>query len=439
MSSQKRKQKQNSHHGCRRCKQRSVKCDEKRPACSHCIKRQEICHYAASGPWIWTQQSMQIAHASSLKTSAAAASKSDPTLNLHPPDPMTRPANHQDPRLMVSLPPSPPLINTSLHHHPLFLNWTTSTCHSIARTPIDRRIWQTVIPQQALRCPYLLHGLLAISSLHLALQQPISPTQHHHTSSLITAAEHHQSAAITLLMQALPSTTNRKTTTFALSCLLIGFAFAFPLATAKPTSPGHPTIKHNQNHNPNPLDDLLNIFTHIRKMMAFSTPTIPHLRTTEMGDLLHLRLNHNDPNLPPALSQPSHQAITTLLQHLHNSSPTSSNSEEYPIYQTTITHLAHLLAERDDDTPRDLVSASFLWICSLPTGFLDLLRRRRPLALVILAHYCVVLHALRQRWWIAGWGRQVFQTVYDILEGEEEEWRVTLGWACREIEEGGRK
>ncbi|RAH76741.1 hypothetical protein BO86DRAFT_324872 [Aspergillus japonicus CBS 114.51] len=339
---------------------------------------------------------------------------------------------------MLSLPPSPPPINTSPQHHPLFLNWTTSTCHSIARTPIDRRIWQTVIPQQALGCPYLLHGLLAISSLHLALQQPISPTQRHRKSSLITAAEHHQSAAITLLTQALPSTTNNKTTTFALSCLLIGFAFAFPLATAEPTSPGHPSINHNPH--PDPLDDLLNIFTHIHKMMAFSTPTIPHLRTTEMGDLLHLRLNHNDPNLLPTLSQPSHQAITTLLQHLHNSSPTSSNSEEYPIYQTAIAHLAHLLAERDDDNdPKDLVSASFLWICALPTGFLELLRRRRPLALAILAHYCVVLHALRQRWWIAGWGRRVFQTVDGILEEEGEEWRVALEWACRQIEGAGRK
>ncbi|PYI27934.1 hypothetical protein BP00DRAFT_278238 [Aspergillus indologenus CBS 114.80] len=180
MSSQTRKQKQKSHHGCRRCKQRSVKvrliadqprclkialrllfhdhivyCDEKRPDCSNCIRRQEICHYAASGPWIWTQQSIHVAHASPLTTSAAAAaaaavvsSKPGPTLNQHPPNPKTRPANHyQDPRLMLSLLLSPPPINTSLQHHPLFLNWTTSTCHSIARTPIDRRIWQTVILQ----------------------------------------------------------------------------------------------------------------------------------------------------------------------------------------------------------------------------------------------------------------------------------------------------
>ncbi|RAH73935.1 Zn(II)2Cys6 transcription factor domain-containing protein [Aspergillus aculeatinus CBS 121060] len=435
MGGQKREQKKKSHHGCLRCKQRS--CDEKRPDCSNCIKRQEICHYAASGPWLWTQPSIHVAHANR----TASASTRGPALHRQPPNPMSRPAKgtHQDPLLMTTIPPSFPPIKTSPHHHPLLLNWTTSTCHSIARTPIDGRIWQTVIPQQALRCPQLFHGLLAVSSLHLALQQStLAPSQDHQKSSLITAAEHHQSAAITLLTQALPiSTDTDKTTTFALSCLLVGFAFAFPLAVT-------------QDHRQNALDDLLNIFTHIHKMMAFSTPTIPHLRTSEMGDLLHL--DHDDNtntlknHLPPNLSPSSRQAITIILQHLNHSltrSSTSSSREyssgEHLIYLTTITHLGHLLAEHDDTdptTPKDLVSASFLWICSLPTGFLDLLRHRRPLALVILAHYCVVLHALRHRWWIAGWGRQVLQTVCDILkaEGEEEEWKVALRWVWGEIE-----
>src|SRR3569833_3256027 len=30
-------------HGCRRCRQRRVRCDEGRPACQRCIKRDEVC------------------------------------------------------------------------------------------------------------------------------------------------------------------------------------------------------------------------------------------------------------------------------------------------------------------------------------------------------------------------------------------------------------
>lgn len=54
-------------------------------------------------------------------------------------------------------------------HLKLLLNWTTSTCYSISRSDTDFRVWQSVIPEQALSCPHLLHGIFAVSSLHLAL------------------------------------------------------------------------------------------------------------------------------------------------------------------------------------------------------------------------------------------------------------------------------
>lgn len=55
------------------------------------------------------------------------------------------------------------------------------------------------------------------------------------------------------------------------------------------------------------------------------------------------------------------------------------------------------------------------WILRIPPEYLDLLQDRKPLALIILAHYCVVMYHLRKRWWMGDWGVRVLQEICDLL------------------------
>ncbi|BCS27251.1 Zn(II)2Cys6 transcription factor domain-containing protein [Aspergillus puulaauensis] len=163
-----------SHHGCSECKRRSVKCDEKRPQCSSCENRRTACHYATSGPFFWVNND-----------------------NNHGSSTPEKPPQEQEINQTITQGPTPSS-QFNIPHLRLLLNWATSTCHSIARAHADAKVWQDVIPQQALTCPYLLHGIFAVSALHMALSSP-STSNPRNNSNCIGSEQHQQREKQTML------------------------------------------------------------------------------------------------------------------------------------------------------------------------------------------------------------------------------------------------
>ena len=62
--------------------------------------------------------------------------------------------------------------------------------------------------------------------------------------------------------------------------------------------------------------------------------------------------------------------------------------------------------------------------------FAQLIKRRLPQALIILAHYCVLLDTIDNRWWIHGWSTGVLQ---DTLGSLDEQWRQWIQWPVQSI------
>jgi hypothetical protein len=58
-------------------------------------------------------------------------------------------------------------------------------------------------------------------------------------------------------------------------------------------------------------------------------------------------------------------------------------------------------------------------------AFASLVKRRIPQALIILAHYCVMLDILDDKWWISGWARRVLQ---DVLSSMNERFQQWIQW-----------
>lgn len=63
------------------------------------------------------------------------------------------------------------------------------------------------------------------------------------------------------------------------------------------------------------------------------------------------------------------------------------------------------------DTDRENPHIALQWAHTLPKEFVDLLLQRRNFALVIVGYYCIVLDALKDVWWLSGWGRDLFGVV----------------------------
>ncbi|KAF9884995.1 hypothetical protein FE257_000818 [Aspergillus nanangensis] len=289
-------------------------------------------------------------------------------------------------------------------HLRLLQNWTSSTCHTISRNDTDSSVWENIIPQQALSHPYLFHGIFAISALHLAVSEK---QDNDGRKKLITVAEYHQSKAITSLTRIIGNMQlSQLNASFALSTLLVGFAFAFPLA-----------VTQHAKDASNPLEEMIELAMFIRKTMDFSAPMMESIQAGEMGQILHID------EAQWGLTDSSRLAIMALyeLNMVH-----SSCHENFEVFTDTLNHLEKLLANLDSGG--DLVSASFMWICEVPAEFFWLVRGRDPVALVILAHYSVILHRLRDRWWVSSWGQRVLMGILDILSAD---WKPSIDWALK--------
>jgi len=63
-------------------------------------------------------------------------------------------------------------------------------------------------------------------------------------------------------------------------------------------------------------------------------------------------------------------------------------------------------------------------------AFAQLIKRRVPQAMVILAYYCVLLDVLNSRWWIRGWSTRVLR---DVVGSLDEQWRQWIEWPVESV------
>ncbi|EAL89294.1 Zn(II)2Cys6 transcription factor domain-containing protein [Aspergillus fumigatus Af293] len=125
-----------SHHGCTQCKGRQIKCDEVRPICGSCRRKQLPCNFQSFAPQTSPQPSI-----------------ADAILG------------HRDSFVL-------PLLDLELLHH-----WHTVTGNYLADAKPLQDVIPTVMPQEGLANPFLMHSILAVSALHRAHSAPLSHRQ----------------------------------------------------------------------------------------------------------------------------------------------------------------------------------------------------------------------------------------------------------------------
>ena len=177
-----------SHQGidCRRPlirtgKTRKVKCDEKRPECTRCQVRKEVCSLS---------ESIDItSHAPSGFPPATAMSNTSVTTNTSPQSSgsqfYTPPEDKQTPvssasssspmslRTVVTSPALPVSTYPDINRLPpsfrfYFEHFITTTAPTLSFTEDGLRVWRDYVPDLALRNQYLLHVLVEISACHKA-------------------------------------------------------------------------------------------------------------------------------------------------------------------------------------------------------------------------------------------------------------------------------
>ncbi|PGH27221.1 hypothetical protein AJ80_01178 [Polytolypa hystricis UAMH7299] len=171
--------------GCGQCRKRRIKCDEKHPVCDRCRKRGLDCSFLFLAP---TTRLPTPITTSAAPTSTAATPKtpyevqvfrcspSSALEKLPRPVPQIPDLNSLTKTDLPKLPPHVPFNDpwkmcrdrASPYDRILLNHYQYTTCLTLAADEPGKAAWQIYVPQFASEYNFLVHGILAVSSLHLA-------------------------------------------------------------------------------------------------------------------------------------------------------------------------------------------------------------------------------------------------------------------------------
>ncbi|KAJ5580212.1 uncharacterized protein N7459_006197 [Penicillium hispanicum] len=390
-----------SRHGCVECKRRRVKCDEARPTCSNCAKRHAECEYGSSSSLLWANEEPLARHSS-------RASGSD---SGHPSDSVLGSPVAADSLGLLgglsagsatSTAPAPAL---NLHDLELMMQWCNFTHLTLSRNERTETVWRKRVPEEALSHPFLMHGILALSALHLARTGPDKSQR----ASYLNRAVSHQNQALALFRELLTdiNDTNVKAM-FAFAGIVVAYTFGFPHS---------PDVQDPWNC----VDDFHQVLVLTRGVQQVLRSPASALRDSSFAPIFQIDEVHG----------PLPEAARAALKDLHEANEacgTRDSTHETETYTAVIEDMAEMLSWVYGGMTASVVAGR--WAIRLPQRFLELLRERDSLALVLLAHYGVLLQYLKHQWCFDEWCVRVAKAVWAILD---DQWRPLVHWAMREI------
>jgi hypothetical protein len=387
-----------SRHGCSQCKAAHVKvwkpyltttipqlikqqCDVVQPTCGKCMKTGKSCQF------------QNLVHARFSNTTSASYGQgylTNPPLLVTPPQDGTATASENG--LLDEL---------ELMHH-----FSTVTYETMANRNDLRRMWQIQIPKMALKQKYLMHSLFSITALHMGHSHP------ENQSLYIDRAIRYYNLSLqefTLKLQDI--TQENSTSLFTCATLTVIFAFSLPMLRPH----GEAT---------SPIEELFGIFTLLRGMPLVIGEMWNWVKESEIAPLFVDR--ELDDTI--VLSDDVNNAIKLLEDRNQLMSKSDSDRHIYTLAIQGLKECFKLISSKERNN-----GMVFNWPISVSQEYIAFLRSRRQMALVILAHYAVILNEIRDTWWVMGWGSKLIQELDQVVE---DEWKSLLVWPMEMIVKG---
>ncbi|KAK1977547.1 Upc2 protein [Colletotrichum cereale] len=377
-----------SRNGCNECKRRHVKCDETRPACVNCATAERRCSYLDS---VGSNGSNGIP----ATAAAAAAETPSPSFTAVLNDFVTRTdVDRDDDMITVDAAPANGQVFT-LEHMRLLHHVETNMSLFMCADELTRAVGSMHL-ENALAAPYLMDALLALAARHMAELYPSRAAFHARQAAQL------QTRALTLFNAAREDLSDDTCIPMFLFTSILGahllcdtlrahrrdfnafldqFAWYLNLQRGVSAVTGHSwhVIRRSG------IKDLVD-FLEVASQPSKQAPEV---------DILHRMLDRAD--LGPASLQACRDASDTL-------------RHSYAIYRTIASRSAHQSA-----------SVMAFGVRVTP-AFIDVLKQRRPEALVILAFYAVLLHWCRDFWVFADAGQFMIRSIAAHLGDYWSEW-----------------
>ncbi|KAJ5629528.1 hypothetical protein N7528_003185 [Penicillium herquei] len=375
-----------SRNGCVECKRRHIKCDEKTPICSNCTTSERACEYAVeNGSGLAVRQRKQ-----------ASASRSPSSQPSQPQSSVAGASTQQE--LDSEYPP------VNIHHFDLLYHLTTEVFESLRPEFEGIYIPHTILFKVAVSSPYLMNALLALSAIHRStLNQQDQNFYLHEATEL-------QTRALSIFNAMKPEVNSE-------SCVPI-FLFSSILGL-------HEMCKIFVFREPNfePFMEKFVRYLSLHRGVRVVSTGLWHILK---GSILAPVLERAESALP---NDGSLGEICLRLQNLIHSS--NLPAEDATSCEEAITSLQSVLGATTSDTQvRPQIQTILAWPVILSQGYTDLLRRREPHSLVILAHFGAAVHSRRDIW---VWGDGGAFLVNLISQHLGNAWLDCLAWPLQAI------
>ncbi|KAJ5106233.1 hypothetical protein N7456_002908 [Penicillium angulare] len=352
-------------------------CDESRPICSHCIASERSCFY--SDEPIRTRTPIQ---------------RGSSTPSVTPRSPFEPSAESLEDVSAVNM------MHVELLHH-LF-----SDFQNVVENDYDQSQVSFVdISKHFLSAPYLMNMALALSALHLSITRPDQRQLYRHRAS------HMQMHALSIF-NAMKPVSNPD------SCIPL-FLFSSLLGV-------HMLCDSLAFHS-DAFEEFLASYTQSIRLHQGVRTVIngswEFLRQTELAPFLNVADSINMENFGIS------DEFQTLLGLLQSANLEESVSKTYhdsimSLQGVTTAALSH---------PTSNVHIIHAWPVIVGADYVDLLSSHQPEALVILAHYAVLLHLRRDNWMFGDGGKYLIESISQFLGPAWENW---LSWPVKNLQDG---
>ncbi|OOF99853.1 hypothetical protein ASPCADRAFT_203680 [Aspergillus carbonarius ITEM 5010] len=371
-----------SRNGCLECKRRHIKCDEKHPICSNCRSSERSCEYA--------DRFIRATRSQSSKSSTP--SPAGPVQDEYPLGRLADPISSDNPPV-------------NMLHAELFFNLTECALHALSD---GANVWigSADVMRIVIVTPYLMNAVLAMSALHLSIVRPEDREQYkRHAAQL-------QTHALGIYNQ-MRLNVNKETCVplFLFSCILGIHTLCDVLIHREDGS----------------FEEFLDRFIHSFRLqlgirVVISGPTWHMLRESilksplQNGEIMFEWNTELGPDCARLLelieAAKLGDTITSTYRHAVQALQVSINA-----------------STRSSVNNVDGVTG---WSIIVNPEYVEHLTLRRPEALVILAHYAVLLHWHRHLWLFGDGGQFMIESISSYLGPDWEEW---LAWPNRALRE----
>ncbi|KAJ5160276.1 uncharacterized protein N7482_007280 [Penicillium canariense] len=394
-------------------------CDEKKPICTNCDNHGVDCSFSTVTPTIPASESPS-ANANISETSP----EEQPKTRSRRFQPYQYSTGGVKQTFKLSKPKDqtqPPIRSTeagskfiSLADLQLFHNYTVATYRTIVDDGDQYGIWQTQIVQWGMEFPSILHLILAMSALHLAYNNPASRDKY------IQQADEHFTFGVRTVTNILSQLDAENCQKIYIAAVLICFIYF-----GRGPWPG--------------------------EYLIFSDTGAAEWQVLLRGVKLILMSHHAkvfSGILEPKGEEPEHSLSDSMRVELHEHTihvealrrlveQEITDEADRSMCTAAINDLLEIMREvytkRSHGNPGvGLMHLLIGWIYRLPGELVGRLEQKESRALVILAHWVVLLKYMDSVWFMRGWAEHVLMGISASLQPEYQYW---IEWPLRRVQQ----